>query len=84
MRYHTTLGPIRFKAFGVSFLLLGLALAMRIASTPTANLSYLVIAGYALAGRTHAIQALAASWFFTMISPGIAPPLRLQVWVDMR
>lgn len=74
MRYHTTLGPIRFKAFGVSFLLLGLALAMRIASTPTANLSYLVIAGYALAGRTHAIQALAASWFFTMISPGIAPP----------
>jgi len=50
------------------------ALAMRIASGPTANLSYLVIAAYALLGRAQAIQALALSWLFTMLSVGVAPP----------
>lgn len=50
------------------------SLLMRIASTSTANLSYLVIAGYALLGRAQAIQALALSWLFTMMSAGIAPP----------
>lgn len=49
------------------------AMVMRIASTPTANLSYLVIAAYALLGRAQAIQALALSWLFTMVSSGIAP-----------
>jgi hypothetical protein len=49
------------------------ALALRLASGPTAGLSYFVIAGYALLGRTQAIQALALSWLFTMLSPGIAP-----------
>lgn len=50
------------------------ALAMRTASEPTANLSYLVIAAYAMLGRTQAIQAIALSWLFTMLSVGIAPP----------
>lgn len=49
------------------------ALILRFASGPTADLSYLVIAGYALAGRTQAIQALALSWLFTMVNPGLAP-----------
>lgn len=54
------------------FLLL-IALAMRLASAETANFSYLVLAGYALLGGAQAIQALALSWLFTMVSPGIAP-----------
>lgn len=53
------------------------ALAMRIASVPTANLSYLVLAIYALLGRQQAIHALGLSWLFTMISPGIAPDATL-------
>ncbi len=44
----------------------------RIASTPTANASYLLIAAFAMLGRAQAIQALALSWLFTMISSGIA------------
>lgn len=50
------------------------ALAMRFATEQTTNLSYLVIAAYALLGRAQAIQALALSWLFTMLSSGIAPP----------
>ncbi|MDN2578974.1 hypothetical protein [Aquibium sp. ELW1220] len=49
------------------------ALALRLASGPTADLSYLALAAYALAGRPHALRALAMSWLFSMISPGIAP-----------
>lgn len=48
------------------------ALAMRLASTPTANLSYLLLGTYALLGRTQAIQALSLSWLFSMLSPGVA------------
>lgn len=50
-----------------------LALGLRLASGPTANLSYLLVAAYALLGRAHAIRALGFSWLFTTISPGIAP-----------
>jgi len=49
------------------------ALALRLASEPTASLSYPLVAAYALFGRGHAIRALALSWLFTMLSPGIAP-----------
>lgn len=55
-----------------SSLVLFVALAMRVLSTPTANLSFLLLAGYATLGRAQAIQALALSWFFSMLSPGIA------------
>lgn len=37
------------------------------------GLGYVVIAGYAFFGRAQAIQALAMSWLFSMVSPGIAP-----------
>lgn len=50
------------------------ALGLRLASGPTANLSYLVIAAYALFGRAYAIRALMMSWLFSMLNPGIAPP----------
>lgn len=49
------------------------ALAMRLLSEPTANLSYVVLAFFALMGRAQAVEALAWSWFFTVINPGIAP-----------
>lgn len=44
---------------------------LRLASTSTANLSYLVISAYALLGRAQAIQALALSWLFTMLNPAL-------------
>lgn len=50
-----------------------LALGLRLASAPTANLSYVLIAIYALLGRGHAIRSLVMSWLFTMLNPGIAP-----------
>lgn len=55
------------KAFSVFVMLL-----LRIASTPTANLSYLLLAAYAMFGRVQAIQALALSWLFSMLSSGVA------------
>lgn len=52
-------------------LLVFAVIAMRVASGPTANASYLFLAGYALLGRTQAIQALALSWLFSMLNPGL-------------
>ena len=49
------------------------ALGLRLASSPTANISYLMLAGYAMLGRAQAVQALFLSFFFTMINPGVAP-----------
>jgi len=54
-----------------------LPLLLRLASTPTANLSFFLLAAYATTGRAQAIQALGMSWLLTMISPGIAPPAPL-------
>lgn len=50
-----------------------LAVIFRVASEPTANFSYLLLAGYAIFGRQQVIQALALSWLFTMLNPAIAP-----------
>lgn len=49
------------------------ALALRLSTPALANASYLLIACYALLGRAQAIQALGFSWFFSMVSSGIAP-----------
>lgn len=46
---------------------------MRVAPAPLSGVVYLLLGGYALFGRMQAIQALALSWLFTMISQGIAP-----------
>ncbi len=68
---HNHLGAAHMVLF--DYASLAGALALRLASGPTANLSYLVVAVYALLGRSHAVRALAMSWLFTMINPGIAP-----------
>lgn len=64
MRYRSA------TSFTNVFLLL--AIAARFASTPTANLSFLMVAGYAMLGRAQAIKALMLSWLFSMLSPGLA------------
>jgi len=54
------------------------ALTMRFASGVTANVSFFLLAAYALSGRAQAIQSLALGWLFSMLSGGekggIAPP----------
>lgn len=51
---------------------------LRVASAPTANLSFLILAAYATLGRSQAIKALALCWLFTMLSPGLAPGASLD------
>jgi len=53
------------------------ALVLRVASEPTASISFFVLATASLFGRKEAIQTLALCWLFTMLSPGIAPPASL-------
>jgi len=65
------------RQFVIIALGLFLPLLLRLASTPTANLSFFLLAAYATTGRAQAIQALGMSWLLTMISPGIAPPAPL-------
>lgn len=43
----------------------------------TSNLSYVLVALYALGGTPHSIRALFLSWLFTMMNPGIAPAASL-------
>ena len=57
----------------------GAAIVLRLASESTADASYLVLAAYAFFGRASLIRALALSWFFTMISSGIAPDANMAV-----
>lgn len=63
---------LKIKSDLMSVVVAAVAIVMLIASTPTANLSFFLIAAYALRGRAQAILALGLSWLFTMISPGIA------------
>lgn len=63
---------LSYRAVYLSGLIPLVATLLRVVSTPTADFSYLVVAGYALLGRAQALQALALSWFFTMLNPGIA------------
>lgn len=53
------------------------AIVLRVLSEDAANASYLVIGAYALLGRTQAVQALALSWLFTLLSLGVAPEASL-------
>lgn len=62
---------LNFRSFLISVMAPITLVLARIVSTPTANLSYFFLAVFALFGRVQAIQALALSWFFTMISPGL-------------
>jgi hypothetical protein len=64
--------PSTFSIKNISWLVV-LALLLRVTSSSTANLSYFLIAVYALHGRSQAIQAFALSWLFSMLNPAIAP-----------
>jgi hypothetical protein len=70
-KQRTTLYSLLLRNFWAGTAIVTLAV-MRIATTPTANLSHFLLAAYALLGRAQAIQALALSWLFTMFNPGIA------------
>jgi hypothetical protein len=50
-----------------------IALLARLLSPATADLSFLILAVYALRGRPQAIQALALSWLFIMLNSALAP-----------
>lgn len=54
-------------------LILLLAIAARLASPVTSDVSFIILASYALLGRVQAIQALTLSWLCVMINPGLAP-----------
>lgn len=58
--------------FNLELLFLAVLFFMRLASTPTANLSYLLLAVYALFGPARVIRAYCLSWLFTMLNPGLA------------
>lgn len=50
-----------------------LALALRLASAPTTEFGYVVLAIHALFGPAQAVQALGMAWLFAMLSHGIGP-----------
>ena len=52
-----------------------IALGLRLFSTSTATLSFVVLAVYALRNRSSAIHSLFLSWFFSMLNPEFAPEL---------
>jgi O-antigen ligase len=52
-------------------------LGLRLASPATADLSYFALAGYALLGRSQAVQALFLCWLFMLLNPGFAPESQL-------
>lgn len=57
---------------GVAVGLVLTAVGLRLISSQTADLSYLVLGVFALTGRANAVRALALCWIFAMLSPGIA------------
>lgn len=52
-------------------------LPLRLFSSPTATAAYFLLAVFALTGRAQAIQALALSWLFSMLSSAVAPDVPL-------
>lgn len=68
-------GGFRFQKFGVIVVPL-LATVLRVASSPTSALAYVVICAWALTGRRQAIVSLFLCWLFNMISHAFCgPPL---------
>ena len=60
-------GGFRFQKIGVILVPL-LATFLRVASSPTSALAYVVLVGWALTGRRQAILSLFFCWLFNMIS----------------
>ena len=57
------------QAFGIPLI----AMVLRIASSGTANASYILVALYAMTGPRQAIVSLYLCWLFNMINHGLAP-----------
>ena len=78
-------GGFRFQQIGVILVPL-LATLLRVASSPTSALAYVVLAGWALTGRRQAILSLFFCWLFNMIShvfcgaPLLAAQLRFVIF----
>lgn len=62
---------LNLTTFNLINILPVLAFILRIFSLSAIDLSYILISLYALFGKKETIQALALSWFFTMINPGL-------------
>jgi len=63
---------MRFRAdVSLDVILLVCATAGRLLPGPGANLGFAVLALYALRGNAQAVVALAASWLFMMVNPGL-------------
>ena len=60
-----------------NIIFLCIVLILRLSSESTANISYFLIAGFALRGPRQSIQALAISWLFTMLGSSVAPEASL-------
>lgn len=60
-----------------SVLVVVVLLGLRLFSGPTGAVAFFLLAAYALTGRVQAIQALALSWLFSLLSPALAPPVPL-------
>lgn len=54
------------------------AIFLRVASEATANVSFFLLAFIAICGVREAVQALALSWLFSMINPGLTPDASLD------
>ncbi|MBS1158789.1 MAG: hypothetical protein H6R15_1208 [Proteobacteria bacterium] len=65
------------KIFFTQILPVALLIFMRMVSSVTADASYFILAIYALFGRVQIIQALALSWLFTFLNPGISPEVAM-------
>lgn len=64
---------VRLHQFPWLVVAVAVAVGFRLSSPVMADLSFIVLAFIALCGRAQAIQALALSWLFSMLSTGIAP-----------
>lgn len=53
-------------------------LALRLAPSPYAGLAYVAIAIYAIGGYRRALWALAMTWLFTLLNPGIVQDLSVS------
>lgn len=63
------------RKFDVVIAVAIIAIALRFASPSAAHASFFVLAALALLGPSEAIQALALSWFLSMVNPALAPDL---------
>lgn len=68
---------MRLRASDLKYLLVIVALVLRLVDETTANVGFFVLALYAFLGLREAIQAIALSWLFSMLSQGIAPDASL-------